>query len=147
MSTIKDSGLTKKKAYTVLKTLEDFDLLIKEPNVYIVLKFSTTWCGPCHRIMPNYIRLAESVTASMTDGKTDGNTDGKTASITASKTNHAIIKFASMDVDSALKDYDDFISMYDIDAFPTFMVFINGKHIKNSITNHLYELETFLKTL
>ena len=49
----------------ILDTIEEYNEAIGQTDVLVVIDFFATWCGPCVRVAPDYVALAES----QTDGK------------------------------------------------------------------------------
>ena len=35
------------------------DLIESNPNTLLILDFYATWCGPCKRVMPGFLKMAE----------------------------------------------------------------------------------------
>jgi thioredoxin 1 len=65
----------------------------------VVLKFHATWCGPCKKIAPSLIKLAEA------KSKSNG------------------ITFFEVDID----DHPQITEKYEIEAVPTVIKLVNGK--------------------
>jgi len=69
-------------------------------HIYVVVKFSAEWCGPCKRIHPVYERLSNSE-------------------------KYNSVCFLHIDVD----EVRDICEKYNVEAMPTFILFQNGEEV------------------
>ena len=45
-----------------VKTLEEFEALLKDETKLIVVDFTASWCGPCQMIKPHFEKMSEDYT-------------------------------------------------------------------------------------
>lgn len=73
--------------------------LIKESKLPVVIDFSASWCGPCQKVYPLLVRLAEAFPE---------------------------VNFFKVDVS---KDDEDVGEIYEVSSLPTIIFFHNGEQI------------------
>ena len=81
----------------------DFQEQVLASSVPVVVDFWAPWCGPCKAMLPVFDELEKS--------------------------NGAKVKFVKMNVDENI----DVPGQYGVMSIPTFIVFKDGKPVKNSI--------------
>lgn len=81
------------------KNLQELVTMMKQEKRYVIIKFSSSYCGPCKVIAPIYQQYATQYSAT--------------------------IVFAEVDVD----DSPDIASAFDISCMPTFKVFKSSKFV------------------
>ena len=80
-------------------TGEEFDTVVMESELPVIVDFWAEWCGPCHAIAPSVAKLAEEY-------------DGR-----------ALVTKVNAD------DYPDILSRYGIMGIPTLIYFKDGKEV------------------
>lgn len=103
-----------------IKTLDDLNnaiSLCQKSNMIMVLCFGSTWCGPCKKLLPNYIKLSEN------------------------DTYFQKVQFYKIDVD----DIDEVIIVkYSVENLPTTLIIKHNIIIKRIIGNNIELISDFL---
>jgi thioredoxin 1 len=98
-----------------LKNEAEYNEMIKDPNVKLVIKASAFWCGPCRKIQPKFESLARE---------------------------YPQLKFIHVDVEQ--NDLGDFAFKHGIQSLPTFMFVEEGKVKSKMIGASEKQLEKWL---
>ena len=80
-------------------TAEEFDAVVTQSELPVIVDFWAEWCGPCHAIAPSVAKLAEQY-------------DGR-----------ALVTKVNAD------DYPDILSRYGIMGIPTLIYFKGGQEV------------------
>jgi len=102
---------------SVVKTVADFDKIIKE-NDRVIVDFFAEWCGPCKRIAPELEKFAESK-------------DFKD------------IKFIKVDVDES----SELSEKHQVEAMPTFLFLFKSKEVSRIKGADVKGIKTSLDSL
>ena len=101
----------------VVNKKSEFEKIISESNIPVIVKFFATWCGPCKMIAPIFDKLSQEFEKQ--------------------------IKFIEIDVD----DCDGIAGDYYVSSVPTFIIFKNNEEFNRTSGALGYEqLESFIKS-
>lgn len=101
----------------IITKKSEFEKIISESNIPVIVKFFATWCGPCKMIAPVFEKLSQEFEKQ--------------------------VKFIEIDVDNCDKISDD----YCVSSVPTFIIFKNNEEFNRTSGALGYEqLENFIKS-
>ena len=80
----------------IVRSVDEFKQLVSRESRNVIIKASSTWCGPCKMIAPFYKMMADSELSEF-------------------------VCFAELDTDEA----EDLAEYLNISAMPTFIAFVN----------------------
>lgn len=85
-------------------TNEDFEKEVLKSDTIVIVDFWATWCGPCNRLTPVLEKIA---------------------------TENSDVKIVKADVDD--ENVKELTSKYEINAYPTMLIFKNGEEVKRIV--------------
>lgn len=103
--------------FDIINKKSEFNKIISESKIPVIVKFFATWCGPCKMIAPVFEKLSQEFEKQ--------------------------VKFIEIDVD----DCEGIAGNYYVSSVPTFIIFKNNAEFNRASGALGYEqLENFIKS-